>query len=171
MTMSRPMIRAKTETKDLDKGFKDLLRAIKDLKTMTVETGYFGKGATSEGRLSLVGIAAVNEFGTNNAGKNRNIKIPSRPFMAISFDNNLSDIISLRNKMYARIIEGKTTVKAGLNALGLLMGRYISETISVANIPPPNAPSTVERKGSSHTLIDTGALMKGWRIRVVGGVR
>ncbi len=37
-----------------------------------------------------------------------------------------------------------------------------------SNIPPPNAPSTIKAKGSSHTLIDTGEMRRSIDFRVIG---
>lgn len=45
-----------------------------------------------------------------------------------------------------------------LQKFGLVAEIKITEKI-LSNIPPPNAPSTIKNKGSSQTLIDTGALL------------
>ena len=38
----------------------------------------------------------------------------------------------------------------------------------LSNIPPPNAPSTIEKKGSSHTLIDSGIMLGSVSHQVTG---
>jgi len=37
-----------------------------------------------------------------------------------------------------------------------------------SNIPPPNAPATIRRKGSSKTLIDTGVMMRQVSTKISG---
>ncbi len=38
----------------------------------------------------------------------------------------------------------------------------------LSNVPPPNAPSTIEKKGSSHTLIDSGNMLGSVSHQVTG---
>lgn len=42
--------------------------------------------------------------------------------------------------------------------IGMFLENKIREKI-LSNVPPPNAESTIKRKGSSHTLIDDGILL------------
>jgi hypothetical protein len=59
-----------------------------------------------------------------------------------------------------RIVMGDADMQTELNKLGLLAVGDIQDSIN-SNIPPANAPSTVKQKGSSKTLIDTGAMRQG----------
>ena len=103
-----------------------------------------GEGETSA-PATMDEVALYNEFGTAT--------IPPRPF--------------LRNAQEKAAERGGEIVQAGLNAdlsMDAIMKQaaeglkdLIVESIE-NNIPPPNAESTVAKKGSTHTLIDTSQL-------------
>lgn len=66
--------------------------------------------------------------------------------------------VTIRNNIP---ILNKALLKAsglGLNTMAAVLEKTIVENIR-SNMPPPNAPATIEKKGSSSTLIDTGELM------------
>jgi phage gpG-like protein len=60
------------------------------------------------------------------------------------------------------------------NQLGLVGQQVVSDVkgriLEGEGIPPPNAPSTVRRKGSSRPLVDTGQLLNSLTYQVVPGV-
>lgn len=103
-----------------------------------------GDGETSA-PATMDEVALYNEFGTAT--------IPPRPF--------------LRNAQKKAAERGAEIVQAGLNA-GLSMDAIMKQAAEGLkdlivesienNIPPPNAESTIAKKGSTHTLIDTGQL-------------
>lgn len=55
------------------------------------------------------------------------------------------------------VLEGKRTQEQALSRLGVFIVGLIQERIA-AGIDPPNAQATIDRKGSSTPLIDTGQL-------------
>ena len=93
-------------------------------------------------------IAKANEFGVPS--KN----IPPRPFM-----RNATVPAQKRghNIIKARMDDGADLTTA-LQSAGVAMAEEIRKSIR-SNTPPPNAPATIKRKGSTHTLIDTGAML------------
>lgn len=95
----------------------------------------------------IIERAIYNEFGTT--------RIPERPFMRNAMIDNRGKYEALMRADGARILKGQLTVEGALNRLGLMAVGDIKDSIG-SNVPPPNAPSTVARKGSSRTLIDTG---------------
>lgn len=116
-----------------------------------------GKRKKSPG-LSLAQIAAQNEFGTK--------KIPARPFMSTSFDENRDKFIKVINDEYTKIINGQSNVKKSLNLLGILGVNLIQQKIrAIQN--PPNSPKTIAIKGSSKPLIDFGQMIQSVRHKVV----
>jgi len=84
--------------------------------------------------------AFYNEFGTKY--------IPSRPFMSTAFHANSKELCSIRDSLYKKLLEGKTTVPTALGLLGEWHTAKIKATID-SNIPPPNAPSTIRRKNAA----------------------
>lgn len=108
--------------------------------------------------LSQAQIAAENEFGTR--------RIPARPFMSTSFDENRTRIVSAVNGQYNRILSGQSDVRKSLNILGLFMVDLIQQKI-LAIHTPPNSPRTIARKGSSKPLIDFGQMFASVRHVVV----
>lgn len=133
-----------------------LARAAK-LDRVHVKVGIMGeKGATVHsgegGDFTLVEIAALHEFGGHH--------VPERSFIRSTF------LIRRVNALRAKQVElAKAIVTGGMDpirALGLLGAWGASEvknTITEIDIPPPLADSTVQAKGSSKPLVDTG-LMK-----------
>ena len=128
--------------KDIDKGYSAIMREIKRADDMVVDVGIF-KGEVAE-------YATYNEYGTRD--------IPARPAHAMSFDENKNDISSDVRAGMRRITSGSSTVNRELNIIGLKHQNRIQATIK-RGIPPPNAQSTIDRKGSNKTLIDTGVMV------------
>jgi len=92
-------------------------------------------------------IALANEFGVpeNN--------VPARPFL-----RNAREKIDKRLKAVVEAgLEDQIDMETLLSRCGVAMRNEIVESID-SNIPPENKESTIRRKGSSHTLIDTGQL-------------
>ena len=111
-----------------------------------------------EAGLSMAGIAAQNEFGTRT--------IPARPFMTTSFDENRQRISQIIDAEYTKIIDGESTVKRSLSALGLFMVDLIQTKIRAIHYPP-NSPRTIAAKKSSKPLIDFGQMIEAVKSKVV----
>jgi hypothetical protein len=98
--------------------------------------------------------ATFAEFGTVNQ--------LARPF----FTNAMRDGRRKYRAFLARSVDGlllgETSLSTVLNRLGLVAVGDIQEAIG-SNTPPPLAPATIARKGSSRTLVDTGALRQSVR--------
>lgn len=112
------------------------------------EAGYFeGKAypdkAKSKG-LEVAKNAMIQEYGTPDG------KIPPRPFMS----NAAKNAPKWEKIVQSELDKGRDMEQA-LRRVGVEMRDDIVRAID-ENIPPPNAPATVDKKGSSHTLIDTG---------------
>jgi len=98
-----------------------------------------------------VQIGTIHEFGSG--------KIPQRSFLRSTYDENLPKYKEYFERAYARATKAKKKVDVPLRLVGLKIASDVRRKID-AGIPPPNAPSTVKRKGSSKPLIDTGALKR-----------
>lgn len=132
-----------TKKGDAEKRIKKLLKDLADDEVVRVG---FPKGTSS----MVLNKAVWNEFGTSRG-------IPERPFMRNAINNN-KDVYARLIKNWARdIIRGEITMEMALNRLGLKAVGDIQKEI-VALRSPPNAPSTIEKKGSSNPLINTGEM-------------
>lgn len=138
---------------DRDKGLKKILQELNSAKTAVVEIGVHEGEVNGEGS-SIAEYAAYNEYGTGN--------IPERSFMRSTFDEQLPKIKRDMDAQYAQIASGKSTVYRALSIVGMRHQEDIQKKIQ-SGVKPENAPSTIARKGSNKTLIDTGALVQSIR--------
>ncbi|HEY6056218.1 MAG TPA: hypothetical protein VIU86_19970 [Gaiellaceae bacterium] len=115
-------------------------------------------GAVEKRPLTVADIATFNEFGTAT--------IPQRSFIRAWFDENQAFIAETLRSQMKLVIAGKLTPEKAGARIALACEGSMKQRIS-RGIPPPNAPSTIERKGSSKPLIDTGQLRNAIRGRAV----
>lgn len=101
-----------------------------------------------KGGPSVAEIAAWNHFGTD--------RIPARPVLSLALDGRTTEVKAMSERIAKGVYDGKS-VSLLLRALGEWCRNRVISFIN-AGTPPPNAPSTVARKGSSTPLIDTGVL-------------
>ncbi len=110
---------------------------------------------TGEG-LTVGDIAAFHEFGTQT--------VPQRSFIRAWVDEALASgyiATTLRTQMQ-QVVAGKRPLEQALNRCALAFEGAVKQRIA-NNIPPPLAPATIARKGSSVALIDTGQLRNAIR--------
>ena len=126
---------------------KDFFNQIEELCKLQVRVG-FQQGAASdeETGADIADIAAWNELGTARS--------PPRPFLRQSVENNESQIKAMCEKQLTWIVKGEATARDALQALGVMQKALIQKTISSGSFEP-NAPRTIEKKGSDKPLIDT----------------
>lgn len=136
-----------SRTIDRDLGLRRFIRELQVARVTEVVIGV-QQGADNEGQ-QIAEYAAYNEFGTES--------IPERSFMRSAFDENVAEIQRDMTAQYGRVQAGQITVRTALGLVGLRHQDHIKNKIDT-NIPPPNSPVTIALKGSSHTLIDTGAM-------------
>lgn len=127
------------------KGGEELNRLKNKSKGTSIVVGYF-KGLLYDNNIPVAQIASWNEFGTET--------IPPRPFMRNSIRNNRKKWIKLYRD---RIIRNKLNINRSSNYIANIMVGDVKTSIDKL-LNPPNRPSTIEKKKSSHPLIDTGRL-------------
>lgn len=118
-----------------------------------VAVGVLGEAAAAAHKgtegATVADVATWNHFGTTS--------IPARPFLSVTMSRHGVAI----NKLFARIARGvameKLTIEQGLALMGEHLSGEVKRTIA-EHVPPPNAPETVARKGSSTPLVDKGQL-------------
>lgn len=145
---------------DRDLGWKAIKREVERAQRREVAVGILQGSTDSEGA-SIAEYATYNEFGTED--------VPSRPFMAISFDENVAAINSDFNRQSKRLVAGEVTADQALTIIGQKHAGRVQNTITGRNILPALAPSTIAaKKGSTKTLVDTGAMTNAVQIELRG---
>ncbi|WP_027938109.1 hypothetical protein [Anaeroarcus burkinensis] len=139
--------------KEIDRGWNQLKRGLKNIDNIVVDVGVQAGEAAEDGQ-DMASIAAYNEFGTE--------RIPSRPFMRDSFDENLGRIDAFSQEVLKRAIIGRLNFVQSMHLIGHKTTGIIQKKI-VEGPWTPNAPSTVAQKGSDRPLVDTGRLRQSIR--------
>ena len=127
----------------------------------SVDVGFFSSAKYQDGTPVAL-VAAVQEFGAR--GKKGRPNIPERPFFRNALKEGLPDI----ERLFRQSIDPKRMVisKETAAKAGLVMQSKIQN--SIRNLrTPENAPATIERKGSSNPLIDTGLMRESASFQVV----
>ena len=98
-------------------------------------------------------------FGGQRQGAGSKHFIPERSFIRSTVDAHAKgDWARESEALKKAVVQDGLTVDVALKRMGLLIKAAIQAKIR-SNVPPPNAPSTIARKGSSKTLINTGQLL------------
>lgn len=144
-------------TRDIDRGWKNIKREILLSSRKVVAVGIL-EGSTGHEGESIAEYAAHNEFGTED--------IPSRPFTAMSVDENKPAIIKDMREMGNALTHGKRTANACLTVIGMRHAARVQQTITGRDILPRLAQSTVDAKGSTKTLVDSSAMVNAVQIEL-----
>lgn len=114
-----------------------------------------GEGGT--GSQSLLEVAAQHEFGAG--------RIPQRSFIRGTVEAKGAEIADLQVSLAGRVLKGKLDPDQALEQLGAKVVGMVQTRIA-AGIAPALHPDTIEKKGSSTPLIDTGQLRSSITYRV-----
>lgn len=144
----------------VDKNFNlaKIKKTLLALKKKELQVGIFDDAGVNEetgGR--IVDYAIANEYGTS--------KIDSRSFMRSTADEQREKWSGLLDKIVVDVTKGDFEVERKIGLVGEQMVNDIKEKIS-SNVPPPLKASTIKRKGSSRTLIDTGIMRSSITFRL-----
>lgn len=136
-----------------DRGYNQLLRtaaaAARGARiTVGIHAAQGNEAHTGIVPVTVIDVALWNEFGT--------ARIPARPFIRGWYDANLTKNRQFIGSVLARTL-GSLPLDQGLEIIGQRFVGDVQRNMA-AGVPPPNAPKTIARKGSSKPLIDTGQL-------------
>lgn len=153
-----------------DRGFLKIIRGIRQLSGKSVTIGLHESlgihpGKNNRDHLTYAQIGAIQEFGaTRTFLDGRPIVIPSRPFTAESFDDNLSNIWTNIQRGFVR---------------GLTTGLFLEQMLIVGKkhavyqqqrmigwTNPPNSPRTIKYKFRNDPLNWTGAMISAVDARI-----
>lgn len=137
----------------LEKALGKLVHKIQHEKPI-VAVGVLGKNsdrADAKSGITNAQLALIHEFG---------LGVPERSFLRATFDQ-LKDIWhAFVAKVFKPVADGKIDLMKALALIGERVKSDIKRRITQGSgIPPPNAPSTIARKGSDRPLVDTGRLV------------
>lgn len=120
-----------------------------------VEVG-FPKGKSDA---DIVARAIWNHFGTSRG-------IPARPFILNAIRRHQKKYRGGLKKMAKQIVRGVITPEQAMRKLGIAAQGDIQSEITTLRTPP-NAQSTIDRKGSSNPLIASGEMRQAVTYKVV----
>lgn len=147
----------KFKTTITDKGYNKALetfKEVKDTKPAVTIGVHENTGIEKGSQLTVVEVATFNEFGTEH--------IPERSFIRSTVDQKFDEYVGKAKVLQMKCILQQLTVKKALSVLGELIQSDIIKTIN-SGVSPANSPETIERKGSSTPLIDSGQLKQSIR--------
>lgn len=150
----------------VDKGWNRLVAAQKLIaqRKAYVKAGLLGgdKDYRPGEAITNVQLGLVHEFGTDH--------VPERSWIRSTFEEKRAEYVELLKKLLVPVYEGKWGITRALGIVGARMASDQKKAVKTgAGIPPPNAPSTIEAKGSSRPLVDTSAMINSVTWEVVGG--
>jgi len=148
--------------RDTDKGMEEIRKQIAALSQLSVKVGII-EGSGSKKGVSIAEYAAYNEYGV--PGKKKKWQIPPRPFIRGFIENESEAIKATQEKLYKLVSEGKMDAATAIARLGQFAQDGIKRYIIGGDFEP-NAELTVQRKGSSRPLIDTGTMRNSIRYQV-----
>lgn len=93
--------------------------------------------------------AYINEFG---------LGVPERPFFRIALRVIGRKIKIGATASFKRAVFSRSGVQGFTKAEAEFAAATLRKTIT-SNVPPPNSPRTIARKGSDNTLIETGEML------------
>lgn len=144
----------------IDRGLDAIINEMVKASRLEVAVGVLAGSVNGEGA-SIAEYATYNEYGTAD--------IPSRPFMATSFDENLAKIDNDFKRAGNALSGGKLSAQGALTLIGQKHAERVKQTITGRNFLPALKPATVKaKKGSTKTLVDTGAMVNAIQISVRG---
>ena len=119
-------------------------------------------GSSHGDGMTIGDIGSIHEFGAPSAG------IPQRSFIRGWYDERQAFIADTLRTQLRAVIAGKRPIEQAAERIALAFEGDVKRRIA-QNIPPPLAPATIARKGSSVALIDTGQLRNAIRGQVKVG--
>lgn len=145
-----------------DNGAKALLKAVSKSPGPSVDVGVLGAEAgaqvpgESEEPVTVGQVAEWAEYGLGQ---------PERSWLRAWIDEHQAEIHAMMRAGSDAVIRGEQTREQAMGILGAWITGQIQLRIA-AGIMPANAESTIERKGSSTPLINTGQLRSSIANRV-----
>jgi hypothetical protein len=136
-----------TGGRKLEQALQDLARKVS--KPGTLRVGFL-EGATYPDGKPVAMIAAIQEYGAPRAG------IPPRPFFRRMIAAKSGEWPAAIKQL---LIDNNYDARAALEQAGIAIEGQLRQSI-IELVDPPLAQSTIDRKGSSKPLVDSGHLLR-----------
>lgn len=151
--------------------FSRLEKLVENLsKKYYVDIGVLGDGGYTEGgSITLAGIGAVHEFGTDKAGRTRDVVIPERSFIRMPLETGQEFIENQIDSKVQKLVEDGE-IKKIFELIGIAGEARIQEAFETGGFGEWEelAESTKQKKGSDAILIDIGTLRQSITSRTGG---
>ena len=150
-----------------DAKWKALKRAIPQVAGAEVTVGIQSDAGASQDGVPIATYAAFNEFGTRGgaSGGGWGGPVPARPFLGSTADENRDKWGRAGDVAISQALSGERDFAVGLAILGTIAQQDVQEKIASGAFAE-NSPVSVELKGSSQPLIDSGAMRQAIRYEV-----
>ena len=134
---------------NMAQALSEMRKAIRDYRGGLHATVGIHEGAPQpeSDDLTMAQLGAVLHFGTEDG------HIPARPWLDVGVESGAQDIIDTVRSASSRGLPLDTVMEQ----IGAVAAGAVQEYITDLRTPP-NAPGTIERKGSDNPLVDSGAL-------------
>jgi len=161
----------KSGNSEVSGDFSKLEKLIENLeKKHFVDIGILGSaGSTESGKITLAGLGAVHEFGTDRAGRGNTTVIPSRSFIRMPLETGQDDIEKAVQPRLQPLLE-MSNINGIFELIGIAGEARIQEAFETGGFGTWEdiKESTKKEKGSDAILIDQGPLRQGITSRVGG---
>ena len=151
--------------------FSRLNKLVKKLsKKLYTDIGILGKGGkTEKGGITLAGIGAVHEFGTDKAGRGNTTVIPERSFIRMPLETGQEFIEKSIDSRVKELMENGD-IEGIFKLIGIAGEARIQEAFETGGFGTWEelAEATKNAKGSDAILIDKGPLRQAITSRVGG---
>lgn len=155
--------------------FPRMSAAVENLDGKKVQVGVLGGGETAW-------LASIHEYGCvihvtdkmraylNRTGlhlkkSTTQIVIPERAFLRNGFDTGKEYVLDRTQQVIGDVIGGTMSVNQFLELVGLLLKGKVQDYARDLN-SPANHPYTIDRKGSSNPLVDSGDMISSINYKV-----
>lgn len=147
--------------KDIDNGYAKFVANVYDSDGKKLDVGIFSNASnvTYDTGVSVLQVAIWNEFGTPTQ--------PARSFIRAWFDEHQNDVLNWYAAEFLQVLAGQQTQVQALENVGKKCVQGIQNRIEIG-VPPPNAASTVAKKGFDHALVESGFMRSVINYRVTG---
>ncbi len=146
--------------------FPSMQQAASRLNGREVQAGVFGEQAWLAGiheygckiKVTDKMRAYLHGQGLHLKGSTEYITIPERAFLRNGHDGSKEEVLGDAEAVLREVLAGDISPELLLSQVGEWMASHIRD-YAVGLDSPPNHPFTVDRKGSSNPLVDTGDMV------------
>lgn len=136
-----------------------LTDSVKNLRRVVVGIPAGTTHSSEDGSFPTAAIAAVHEYGAPEVG------IPERPWLRNTIRKNFENYRRLNRINVIKVLQGKMGAEQALELLGMMAKAHVQQFIYTNTYTLKQ--STVDAKGSSRALVDTGQFVQSINYQVL----